>query len=322
MKTVFARNSILAVIVLAVLLLAACSGPKAQVAQLPEGLASAMVPDMPLDGYLFARQSQPITVPGAFAGLPFDPAIQSVEAWLVPSDSTEAVGAVVTLAAQRDAEALLAMFPRRDDLWTQLAGSNIFLVWGSGSGADNLKKAIQARQFVSFGEADKNAWEMLQRLPGPPATKPLAVAFVRMEDRVIRFFQKNSRGNSDQGMASALQLSKVKIAAAAFYSNKPLQAADLLSPAGLKDAGIGGIVIAKSSYPGFVISAALGPAASRLNVQKTEVDGRTAYYAAAGAPNGGKVHIYFGNSGSYVYAEGSADLARTQELHRWMWGSK
>lgn len=308
------------VVVLLVIVVAGCAGPRAQVAQLPEGFAAAMVPNMALDGYLYARQSQPTVISGGLVGLPFDPAVLSVEVWAVPSDSSEAIGAVVTAAGQRDAEALFAAIPTQADLWKRLAGANIFLVWGTGSGAEALKKAIDSRQFVPLSEAAKDAWDLLRRLPGPPASKPAAVGFVRMEERLIQFMQKNSRGNFDQGFASAVNLTKIRLAAAGFYSSRVVQITDLMSPAGLKDAGVAGILIAKSSYPGFVISAALGPAASRLAVEKTELDGKTAYYKAVDAPMGEKVHVLFGNSGQYIYAEGAGDLPRAQQLHRWLWG--
>ncbi len=317
MKKIYTNKWFVLIIVSLILLLPACAGPKAVTAGLPEGMSSAMVPDMPLDAYLYVRQSQPTLIPGGFLGLPSDAAIRSLEAWAVPSGSSESVGAVVTLSGEREAAALLARIPDRADLWKLLSGSNIYLVWGSGSGAESLKSAAQARKFVPLKDVDKDAWDLLGRLPGPPAARPLAAGFVRTEERLINLLEKSSEGGSSESAASALKLAKIKMAAAAFYSERDLGIADFFSPANLRGANPGAIVVARSSLPGVVISGALGQAAPRLNIEKTEIDGRTAYYTAVDAPTGDKVHIFFNNSGSYVYAQASGDLERSKQLFRW-----
>mgnify|MGYP001575252367 CR=1 FL=1 len=330
MKVIFTKKYLIHILFLVLLLVAGCSGPKTSKApELTEGLAAAMVPNMPLDGYLFVRQSQPIIVPltllGAPAGVPIPGlpsgiTIQSVEIWILPNESTEIIGAVVTFPSAQDASNLFSLIPNRNELWKYLAANNIFFVMGSGSGAEALKNAITARQFVSLATAAPDAWDLMQRFPGQPATKPLAVGFVRMEDRLFAFIQKYAKGSFNEGTVSALKMAKVEMAAVAMYSNKVLQATDLLSPANLKNAGLGGIMIAKSSYPGFAISAALGPLASRLSLDKTDIDGKSAYYRAMDVPGGEKVHLLFNNSGQYIYAAASANLERTQQLYRWVWG--
>lgn len=322
MKKIYAKNSFLLTVVSLILLVSACAGPKAQTALLPDGMSLAMAPGgMPLDAYLYIRQSQPTGIPGSFFGLPSDAAIQSIEAWAVPSGSSESVGTVITLAAQRDASALYPFIPDRPDLWKMLSGSNIYVVWGTGSGAEGLKTAISARRFVSLKEAEKDAWNLMERLPGSPEAKPLAAGFVRINERLIDFVQKKSPGGPDESMASNVKLARIEMAAVAFYTSRDLKILDFMSPASLRDSGPGGIMIARSSYPGFVISTALGQAASRLNIEKTQIDGKPAYYRIVDIPGGEKVHIYFNNSGQYIYAHAAADIARSQQLFRWVWNN-
>lgn len=323
MKLICKKSSLLLVIasLILIILTLACTAPKVQEAQLPQGLGSAMAPDMPLDAYLYIRQSQPTVIPGLFLGLLSDAAIQTIEAWAVPSDSDESVGVVITFVAQKDAEAIFKLIPNQTDLWKMQSGTDIFLVWGTGSGADGLKKVAETRQFVPLSKSNQDGLDLIGRLPGPPAVKPLAVGFIRMEDRLISFLEKKSPVGSNESSVSALKQAKIKMAVAALYTNRDLAVADFLSPASLKDAGIGGILVAKSSYPGFVISPALGQAASMLNLEKTEVSGKTAYYRAVDGPDGQKIHVYLNNSGQYIYAEGAADQVRSQELFGWIFGS-
>lgn len=316
------RSSLLLLILILISVLAGCTETRAQEAQLPDGMSLARVPRIPLDGYLYARQGQPLALPGTMVGLPLNPAIQSLEAWIAPSESTESIGALLTLSGQADAEAAFRFIPERPDLWKLQTGNSIYIVWGTGKGSEDLKRAIQDKQFVSLKEADKDAWRLIERLPGSPAPRPLAVAFVRTEDRLINFVQKNSPLGADESLSTAIELAKIKAVAAAFYSTRDLQLADFLSSAGRKDAGIGGILVARSSYPGAIISTALGQAAPRLNLEKTSVDGRTAYYRAADTPTGEKVHVLLSNSGQHIYVNGAADLSRTQQLFRWVWGIK
>ncbi len=317
----YAKNSLVLIVLVLIILLAGCAVPKAQEALLPDGLSSAMVPDMPLDGYLYVRQSQPTVIAGAFLGLSFDPAIQSIEAWIVPSDAAESFGAVLTFVTRQDAEAIFRIIPDQTDLWKTLAGNNIYVVWGTGSGAEGLKKAVNDNHFVSLKESDSDAWNLIGRFPGTPDVKPSAVGFVRVEDRLIDFAQKNSPAGSNESVVSAIKLAKISIAVAAFYSTGVLKITDLLSPSSLKEAGAGGILIAKSDYPGFVISSALGQASSRVKIEKTDIDGKTAYYTSVDAPAGEKVHVFFNNSGQYIYASGAADLARSQQIYRWVLGA-
>lgn len=319
MKKIFNINSVLLVALSLIILFAACAGPKSDQAQLPYGLSSALVPALPLDGYGYMRQSEPTIISGGLPGLFFKAAIQSVQIWIAPSGSTESIGTLLTFSAPQDAAALSALIPSRADLWKLQVDSNIYLVWGTGNGADELKKAINARHFILLKDADKEAWNLIQRLPGPPANNPIAVGFIRMEDRLIEFTKKHSPVGSNENVISAIKLAKVKIAAAAFYSTRDLQIMDFMSPARLKEAGAGGILIARSSYPGFVISTGLGQAASRLNIEKTEIDGRETYYASIASPTGEKVHSFINSAGQYIYAQGSTGLERSQQLYRWVW---
>ena len=320
MKAILTKKYLVHIFLLVLLLVAGCSGPKASAPELTEGLAAAMVPNMPLDGYLFFRQSQPTLLPGMLLNLPADITVQSVEVWVVPAESTEIIGAVVTFTYAQDAATLFPLIPNQNELWKYLAANNIFLVMGSGGSAEALKNAITARQFVSLSTAAPDAWDLMQRFPSQPASKPPVVGFIRMEDRLLAFVQKYAKGSFDEGTVSALKMAKIEMAAVAMYSNKILQVTDLLSPANLKDAGLGGIMIAKSSYPGFAISAALGPLASRMSLEKTDVDGKKAYYRAMDAPGGQKVLLLLNNSGQYIQVTAAANLERTQQLYRWVWG--
>mgnify|MGYP001584498422 CR=1 FL=1 len=326
MKAIFAKKNLISVLIVVILLAAGCSGPKTSKApELTEGLAAAMVPDMPLDGYLFVRQNQPTILQGKLLNLPNNISIQSVEIWMLPSESSEIIGAVVTFPSAQDAESLFSLIPNQNELWKYLAANNIFFVMGSGSHAEEVKKAITARQFVSLSKAASDAWGLMQRFPGQPASKPLAVGFVRMEDRLFNFIREMSQKGKqpfDENALSAFKMAKIEMAAVAVYSNKVLQVTDLLSPNNLKEGGLGGILIAKSSYPGFAISAALGPIASKVSLEKTDIDGKSAYYRAIDAPGGEKVHLVFNNSGQYIYATAAANLERTKQLYQWVWGSQ
>ena len=206
-----------------------------------------------------------------------------------------------------------------------MSGNNLFFVLGSGSVAENVKNAITAKQFVSLSKVAADAWDLMQRLPGQPASKPLAVGFIRLEDRLFNFIKemvKKGKGSFDETAISAFKAARIEMATVGIYSNKVLQVTDILFPNNLKEGGVGGILIAKSSYPGFAISAALGPIASQLALEKTAIDGKSAYYKAVDVSGGEKVHLIFNNSGQYLYATAAANLERTKQLYRWVWGSK
>ncbi|MDO8636524.1 MAG: hypothetical protein Q7R34_09830 [Dehalococcoidia bacterium] len=326
MKTFLANKHVIHLFVLIILLFTACTGPKAvKSPELPEGIAAAMVPDMQLDGYFFIRQGQPTQLPAKLLNLPADIAIQSVEIWVLPTESSEIIGAVVTFPSAQDAEIASSLVPVQNELWQYLAGNNLFFVLGTGSVAEDVKKAITARQFVSLSKVASDAWDLMQRLPGQPASKPLAVGFIRLEDRLFNFIKetvKKGKGSFDENALSAFKAARIEVATVAVYSNKVLQVTDILFPNNLKEGGVGGILIAKSAYPGFAISAALGPLASQLALEKTDIDGKSAYYKAVDASGGEKVHLIFNNSGQYLYATAAANLERTKQLYRWVWDSK
>lgn len=321
MKTLFAKKHLVCIFLSVLVVLAGCSSPKASTApQLTDGLATAVVPNMPLDAYLFFQQSQPTPLPGKLSSLPAEVAVQSTEVWVVPAESTEIVAASVTFLSAQDATNLFPAIPDLNELWKYLAANKIFFVYGSGSAADQLKNAIKTQQFVPLATAAPDAWELMQRFPGQPASKPPAMGFVRIQDRLLAFAQKYGNGVYNEDAVSALKTAKIEMVGMAMYSTRMLQVADLLSPANLKDTDLSGIVIAKSSYPGVAVSAALGPLAPKLSLAKTDVNGKVAYNRTIDAPAGVKVHVLLNNSDQYILATAATNLQRAQQLYGWVWG--
>lgn len=321
MRILFTKRSVLLLLLLGLMLASGCMGPKPRLAvPLPEGFASALVPNLPLDGYFYARQPQLTALPFELRGLPLKGiTIQSVALWLVPSGAAETIGVGLALPTAQVAEAVFGAIPPLPDLWKQLSDTNLFIVWGRGDGAEQLRKTIEARNFVPLAQAAPDAWDLVQFLPGAAATKPWAVGFLRAEDRLFAFLQKFGPA-ADPRAATALNMAGIKIAVGALYANRVLQAADFVSPAALWEAGVGGILVARSAYPEMVISTALGTLASRFSLEKTSLEGKTVFYRAV--PRGGeKAHFLISNSGSYIYVSAAAELARSQQLHRWTQGA-
>lgn len=290
----------------------ACTAKRSpQAPALPPGFSEAMVPDLDIDAYIYARQEVPFSLPTRPGFLSQAYEVESVALWLVPSGSDEAVGAVLVLPSQ--AAALYQEIPSSARIWKHLSGNRIFLVLNPAGTGQALQKAIEGNAFKTLQTRDSKAWEIVNSLPPQPPTKPFAAGFLRLNERTLDYVKKNAAGFNTDAIASLTQQAKIELVGIGAYSRQPINLSELQSVSDIKKLDIGAIAICQSGYPGALLGPALGALYSRLNLTETDVKGGTAYATSVNVA-AQKLDIVLGVSGSQIILAGASQLPYAKEL--------
>lgn len=275
---------------------------------LPPGFEDSKVPDINLDGYLYIAQENPILVGEEFS-LPFEANVEQASGCLSPTGSREASWAKIVFSSSDDAQAAYQAIPESQDSWKFCQGSDLFFVYGQGSGAQSLIRATTQDDFILFRHAYRSIYKMMDRLPTNPPGNPVGAGFLRPGDN----FENWLRG--DYGEATDLEfalldltdtLEKAKIGEIVIgaYSEKDL---NMVNWEELQESGLSALLIGKSSYPGLVISQVL----PRTGLTEESIEDEKIYVATFDS-----AHVATKSVGSYIYISIAPKLEEAKYLLR------
>lgn len=236
------------------LIAAACEQGPFTPALLPPGTASAPVPEVEVDAYLYIHQGQPTTLVRGLANLPLDVEVVQTSFWLGRRESGEFSGAVFDFTSAAMARAVYNTVPLDPDQWKHLDGARLTLVRGSEDATLPIREAIEAGQWKELSQLYPDVWDRLNRaLPSQPPSPPRAVGFFRVADWLN--WATDKTGNAELKKAAPLVSSGgLKAGVLAAYSQTPLVPPLQADPGFLKQSGVSALVVAQSSYPGFIFS--------------------------------------------------------------------
>lgn len=270
-----------AVLVVASLLLAGCSSDLKQTnPKLPPGFSEIKVPPGDIAAYLYLSQGAPVEVPMEwFQGVPsggqgpvvaFSLAqplrVDRLSVWA--GSTSDSFAGSIQFQEQASAEAartLLAAAPREVTGW--LNGTTLQVVSGSGEWAGTMKEALQAGKGTPFQEAYPAIWDLLRLMPEAPPGKPVAVGFVHVNEQLMSSLATDA-GLELRGLGQALGAVNVSDMALMVYADAPLVLPAQVGPEYFEKAGLGAILVARSTYPGFVLSFFLGSFAEQMGLSK------------------------------------------------------
>ncbi|MBI4187539.1 MAG: hypothetical protein HY530_08575 [Chloroflexi bacterium] len=221
----------------------------------PAELSTTLVPNVPLDIYLYARQSRPTTVPAKMVNTPQDTSIESLAIWGVPAADDFAFGMALTLTSNEEASKVYSAMTLPEDAWKKLSGNTIYLVQGPGHAAESLKTAISNNDFKHYD--DSEALQATAFLPGGSTFNPAAIATAKPSDMLINLLAQNA-GNQGLGQLNLiLKLMNLKVIAAGLYSPRQINLAEISeaidSGSSIYDLDLGVVVLVRSGFPGFIV---------------------------------------------------------------------
>ncbi|MFH1141119.1 MAG: hypothetical protein V1724_05520 [Chloroflexota bacterium] len=264
----------LALLMMASLLWTGCSqGPSPTNPALPPGFTEAQVPAGDISAYLYVSQDSPVTIPterfGNVQGIAHELAhvlqVRGLALWT--GQSVDSFAGNVKFAEESSAEIAQTLLSGVADVKSSRDGVTLKLVSGSGEWAEGMESALKANQGSPFKDAYPAIWDLLHLMPEAPPGKPVAVGFVHVNEQLMNSLA--TQANLDlSGVGQAFGAANVSDIAFIAYAESPLALPNMVGPDYFKQAGLGAVFVARSSYPGFVLSFFLGSFADRVGLEK------------------------------------------------------
>lgn len=303
MKVILATLVLLPVIAM---MAAGCNsgGEVADNGAVPLELSSTLVPDVPLDIYIYGKEPSSTKVPLAGGYVE----VESAAIWGVAAEDNFGVGARFTLKSEKQAAYFYGQIPHALDFWKKQSGDTVYLVGGDGEPANSLKNAIEENRFRVYDSS--RALAAVTKLPAGDNTSPSVLAIIEPDDALLNFIENNlAQAGMAGGMNSvrtALDIANLEVVAGGLYSPGQLDLVKIAQlaekPKRITGMQLGLMVVLKSGLPGLVLK----PVATRLleenGFTELKTGDKTVYRGMWDAGDGAVIPILVRLEGSYIYA--------------------
>ena len=282
----------------------------------PSRLSSTLVPNIPLDVYLYARQSRPTTIPADMIDAPQDVNIESLAVWGVPAGDEFAFGIALALASDSEAAVVYDKIELEAYGWKKRSGRTIYLVYGSGLAAESLKTAIANNDFKYYD--DQESLKAAAILPGGSTTELAAIALAKPSKALLDFIIKATNTRRPDQIDLILKLANLKMVAGGLYSPHQVEVAVIskviAGGSRISDLNLGWRVLAESGHPGFLVEFAAERLLERSELTETKLGDLDVYQGLWEVENGEDVHVLVRIEGNYILAAVSGQEAYAETL--------
>ena len=147
------------------------------------------------------------------------------------------------------------------------------LVRGQGAWADDIESAMRAGHGVTFKEKYEDAWRLLRLLPEEPSLEPAAAGFISVDSDLLDSLTSRA-GLELGGLGQALGTINVENIAYIAYTEDELRLPESVDREFVRSSGTAAVFVARSTYPGFLLSFFLNTFADRVDLQSdTQIAG-------------------------------------------------
>ena len=235
---------------------------------LPPGFEEARLPDDDFNAYLYVSQTTPIAMPlaafgeSASASAQPDVELSSLGAWTGPN--MDSFGARVEFQEQLQAQAAEAALGDDVEKWRE--GSVLSLVRGGQVWTGDVEAAMRTGHGVAFKEKYEDMWRLLRLLPEELPLQPAAAGFISV-DRDLLDSLTSKAGLELGGLGQALGTINVENIAYVAYAEDELRLPESVDSEFVRSSGLAAVFVARSTYPGFLLSFFLNTFADRVDLQ-------------------------------------------------------
>ncbi len=282
----------------------------------PSALSSTLVPNMPLDAYLYARQSSPTTIPANLIDATQNINIDSLAVWGVSAEDDFTVGIAVALTSDSEASAVYDEITLGKYGWKKLSGNTIYLVQGSGLAAESLKTVISNNDFKYYD--DSESLQAVALLPSEGTTKLAAVALAKPSKALINLITKAADTQGTDLINIILRLINLKVVAGGLYSPYQIDVAEIAevidSGGNIYDFDLGLLVLVKSGLPGFIVKFATEKFLAQYQFTEAKLGELALYKGSWDTNNGETVHVLVRIEGNRIIAAVSGQESYVKTL--------
>ncbi len=262
-----------------------------------------MVPDTNLDVYLYAKQKSLTTIPANLINMQHDIQVESLAIWGVPSDEDMAFGLGLTFDNPITAEEVDGKLANDSVPWKLLRENNLYIVQGTGSGADTLKTAIQNNNFVFFNNA--KLIEAANMLPNSVKAKLIGIALAQPSTQLINFIANNVSAGTIEQINEILRLANLELVIAGLYSPHQInisRAVQVIQGDGnLANLDLGLLVSVKSGLPGILVEPRVRDILEQQGFQETTINDTQVFKGMWSNPYSTDIPVFARIEGNYVF---------------------
>jgi len=270
---------------------------------------------MNLDIYVYIKQDRPTNLPSEIIDTPVDIDIDSLAIWGVSTEDDFAFGGAIILSEASQAAKVHSLIQAGKDTWTRLSGNIIYLVQGSSTAAESLKRAITSNDFKYYD--DEKGLRAVSTLPDGGTTRLAGVAVARPSKPLIDFLARASDTEGLEMVNTIVSIGRLDVVAAGLYAPGQI---DVKRLARMIDSGgdistldLGILVSVQSGLPGFIVEPAIKKLLTESEFAERSLDGLILYHRSFDSEGGGAVTALVRIDGNRVYGviSGSQSYAKT-----------
>ncbi|MBI4285871.1 MAG: hypothetical protein HY670_08265 [Chloroflexi bacterium] len=263
----------LLLLVSAVIVLAGCQQEERAAPLLPKGFADAQIPDVSIEGYVYANQAAPLTVPGGtLEGVTSPISVESGSLWLGPN--VEAIGGAIAFAQASEAQSAADQVSKVPDVWALARGQTLYLGASAGEWAASLRDAVNRQAMVAPAEKFPNVWEDFSRFPGKPPAKPVAAGFLDLTGRLV---ESLSSTEVVADVVPALRAGNIRYANFVIYGQGIRELPAEIQEGFLEKLGLSMLIVGRSGYPSLLLALFFGGAMQGAGLKAEKFDNVDVY---------------------------------------------
>lgn len=283
----------------------------------PSALSATLVPNVPLDLYVYCKQDSPTRIPAEVLDTSYDINVDSLAVWGVPEgDNDFALGMGVTLTSASDASKLYDEITLEEGIWKKLSDNTIYLVYGSGIAAESLRRAISNNDFKHYD--DSECLNAAATLPSGGETKLAAITLAKPSKALTGFMTQDLDPEAVGMINMILTIANLKVIAAGLYSPHQIDIAELAEAmenhGSIADLDLGVLILVKSGLPGFLLKPAIGEFLEEAEFTETSLGELTLYRGTFDADGDDSIPVLIRIEGNYMFAALSGQESYAETL--------
>ena len=281
---------------------------------LPQGFQEAPLVEANINAYVYLRQDEPFTLdtglfgqPEILPGLPQHAEVDGLSLFVGGHIST--FGGIVefspgegveNIASRSDGHTFVSSQPGSD--------TDLLLFQSDNTWADILEFSAVSDNAVSLDDRYPETWELMGWLPASPPSKPIAAGFLRPQSSILELSSTRA-GINMRGLDQALGFFRLGDMAFGVYSDDPLDVPKRVNLGFLSGSGVSALLVARSGYPGWIVSLAMSVMGGRVDLDKVKVGDTTFRYRDIDG-----LHLFLHRKGSVLFAAVSTDRPAAEAL--------
>jgi len=263
-----------------------------------------LVPDMPIDVFIYAKQHRPTTIPAEIAGTDHNIDVESLTLWGVPAERDFSFGAALRFSSMDIAEEVNAQIQLNSGYWKMISGQTVFIVRGTGAASKALRTAIEQQNFGLY--TDVQVLEAVQTLPNGSRAKMVAVGIAKPTSALMDAIKKSLKPADYDRLTKVVKAADAQLIAGGLYSMYRLDIDGVMSMlnggGSFENLDTGFLFMAKSGLPSFMFQPIVRNYLTENKFIETNKGEYPIYKGSWEIADAGKLHIMLRVEDSYIYA--------------------